>query len=117
MGAGLFMAILSVCVPPYFGPSPTDTSYLALLGSRANRMRCAIDCGLLWIFVCALVACSVQDHEGATAAMLRVLPSCVFAFVLGGYHIPTLCLCWHKRRVDVLQASDELTNKTIQLHS
>ena len=105
--AGIFMSVglatvgITLRSPPYFGRGDGSP----VLRSTANRMRCAVDLGLLWVFVCMLVASLMRSSDDANPSaaddvMLRVLPACVIVFLVGGYWLPS-CQCCARQSVAV----------------
>lgn len=110
VGVGLATLGVTLRFPPYFGRHDGSPA----LRSGANRVRCAVDLGLLWVFVCMLAACLVQSDDGGSASadgsddgasddvMLRVLPACVVVFLVGGYWLPSVRCC-ARQRVGVTQ--------------
>ena len=107
--AGIFMSVglatvgITLRSPPYFGRGDGSP----VLRSMANRVRCAVDLGLLWVFVCMLVASLVHSSDDANPSaaddvMLRVLPPCVIVFLVGGYWLPS-CQCCARQSVAVAQ--------------
>jgi hypothetical protein len=52
---GVALVALTLKFPPYFGLAGSiDSSTLML--SDANRLRCAVDLGVLWVYLCSLAA-------------------------------------------------------------
>ena len=59
---GLALLGLTFAFPPYFGPgASTDPS--TLLQSGANRLRCSVDIGVLWVYVCSLAATLLHSND------------------------------------------------------
>lgn len=52
---GVALLGLTLKFPPYFGPA-ASTDPGTLMQSSANRLRCAVDIGVLWVYVCSLAA-------------------------------------------------------------
>ena len=114
--AGSVMLTLTLTVPPYFGKGMTNDASHNLLESRPNRVKCAMDLAIVWIFLCACIAIRsniVGTDQGAT--MLRALPAMVLPCLLCGYWLPNL-LAWCRRgpcclcqRIGVVVPVDSVT--------
>lgn len=73
---GVALLGLTLKCPPYFGPGGSTES-MTLMQSSANRLRCALDLAVLWVYVCSLVATLLYtgdtSGDGAHQWSLRLL--------------------------------------------
>ena len=67
---GLALLGLTLRYPPYFGPGGS-IGYGTQMQSNPNRLRCAVDLGVLWVYICSLAATLLHasDTDGEYMAL------------------------------------------------
>ena len=63
------MLTTTLARPPYFGRGGGDEVEAVQL-SPANRLQCAVDTAVLWVYLCSLAA-SILTADGSAGALLR----------------------------------------------
>ncbi len=70
VACGVVLLAVTLKFPPYFGSGGSDVE-ITMAHSGANRIRCAVDLAVLWIYVCSFVAACLHagDSHGAIACV------------------------------------------------
>lgn len=90
---GVLLLVVTLKYPPYFDRGGTDESDTLVCNSNtsdkskrrrwyertgANRLRLAIDLGMLWTYVCALVAIMLHTNTNNESNEGTLRPLCAF---------------------------------------
>ena len=68
VACGLVMFAMTLKHPPYFGRGGSEEPEAVAL-STANRLRCAVDTALSWVYLCSFAAVVLAD--GSAGALPR----------------------------------------------
>ena len=68
VACGLVMFAMTLKHPPYFGRGGSEEPEAVAL-STANRLRCAVDTAMLWVYLCSFAAVVLPD--GSAGALPR----------------------------------------------